>query len=139
MSLLSVRQQVGRLGMTPGHIVLAADPLTPPAQIEGAELDGTGTSAEAVQSAKPAVLGELERILALLPTNERRVVELRFREGRTIKQIARALRVSDAAAKVLQYQAVQRADAVGAARQTYLSRRPERLESVARQQELVVK
>jgi hypothetical protein len=66
-------------------------------------------------------------------------MELRFREGRTIKQIARALRVSDAAAKVLQYQAVQRADAVGAARQTYLSRRPERLESVARQQELVVK
>jgi RNA polymerase sigma-70 factor (ECF subfamily) len=102
-------------------------------------LDGTETSAEAVQSAKPAVLGELERILALLPTNERRVVELRFREGRTIKQIARALRVSDAAAKVLQYQAVQRAAAVGAARQTYLSRRSERLESVARQQELVVK
>jgi DNA-directed RNA polymerase specialized sigma24 family protein len=125
--------------MVPGHIVLAADPLTPPAQIERAVLDGTETSAEAVQSAKPAVLGELERILALLPTNERRVVELRFREGRTIKQIARALRVSDAAAKVLQYQAVQRADAVGAARQTYLSRRPERLESVARQQELVVK
>jgi RNA polymerase sigma factor (sigma-70 family) len=60
----------------------------------------------------PALLGELERVLALLPPNYRRVLELRFYEGRTIRETARAMGVSEANAKVLQYRAVKRAVAV---------------------------
>lgn len=60
----------------------------------------------------PVLLGELERVLALLPPNYRRVLELRFYEGRTIKETAHAMHVSEANAKVLQYRAVKRAAAL---------------------------
>ncbi|MGI8550799.1 MAG: RNA polymerase sigma factor [Dehalococcoidia bacterium] len=59
----------------------------------------------------PSLAGELERILAILPPNYRRVLELRFYEGRTIKETARAMHVTEANAKVLQYRAVKRAAA----------------------------
>jgi RNA polymerase sigma-70 factor (ECF subfamily) len=61
--------------------------------------------------ATPALVAELERILALLPPNYRRVLELRFYEGRSIKETARIMNVSVANAKVLQYRAIQRAAA----------------------------
>ena len=69
---------------------------------------------EADDATLPSLLtlvGELERILALLPPNYRRVLELRFYEGCSIKETAQAMNVSEANAKVLQYRAVQRAAA----------------------------
>lgn len=59
----------------------------------------------------PTLVGELERVLALLPPNYRRVLELRFYEGRTIRETALAMNVSEGNAKVLQYRAIQRAAA----------------------------
>jgi DNA-directed RNA polymerase specialized sigma24 family protein len=55
----------------------------------------------------PSPRSELERILALLPPDHRRVLHLRFHEGYTIKETARAMQLSEANARVLQYQAVQ--------------------------------
>ena len=66
----------------------------------------------AAQPWLPLPRRELERILALLPPNHRRVLQLRFQEGCTIKETARAMQVSEANAKVLQYQAVQGAAAL---------------------------
>ncbi len=66
-------------------------------------------SEELVIPTLPTLVGELERILALLPPNYRRVLELRFYEGCTIKQTARAMNVSEGNAKVLQYRAIHRA------------------------------
>jgi len=54
----------------------------------------------------PSPRSDLERILALLPPDHRRVLQLRFHEGCTIKDTARAMHVSVANAKALQYQAV---------------------------------
>lgn len=72
---------------------------------------GSPSSSRTAMGAAPPPLpsprSELERILALLPPNHRRVLQLRFHEGYTIEEIARAMRVSEANAKVLQYQAVQ--------------------------------
>lgn len=66
---------------------------------------------EAELPSLPSLLGELERVLALLPPNYRRVLELRFYQGCTIRETARAMNVSEANAKVLQYRAVKRAAA----------------------------
>lgn len=63
-------------------------------------------------SSLEALVGELERILGLLPPNYRRVLELRFYEGRSIKETARSMQVSEANAKVLQYRAIRRAAAL---------------------------
>ncbi|HEY8746189.1 MAG TPA: RNA polymerase sigma factor [Chloroflexota bacterium] len=68
-------------------------------------------SEEVVIPSLPTLVGELERILAFLPPNYRRVLELRFFEGHTIKETARAMHVSEGNAKVLQYRAIQRAAA----------------------------
>ncbi|HEV7213838.1 MAG TPA: RNA polymerase sigma factor [Chloroflexota bacterium] len=57
----------------------------------------------------PTLAGELERILGLLPPNYRRVLELRFYEGCSIRETARAMNVSEGNAKVLQYRAIHRA------------------------------
>jgi DNA-directed RNA polymerase specialized sigma24 family protein len=73
------------------------------------------SSREATGAARPSLpspRSELERILALLPPDHRRVLQLRFHEGCTIKETARAMQVSEANAKVLQYQAVQCAAAL---------------------------
>jgi RNA polymerase sigma-70 factor, ECF subfamily len=66
---------------------------------------------EAALPSPTSLLSELERVLALLPPNYRRVLELRFYQGCTIKETARAMNVSEANAKVLQYRAVKRAAA----------------------------
>ncbi|MGI8912295.1 MAG: RNA polymerase sigma factor [Chloroflexota bacterium] len=72
---------------------------------------GEESSDDAALQTLPSMLSELERILALLPPHYRRVLELRFYEGRTIKETARAMNVTEANAKVLQYRAVKRAAA----------------------------
>ena len=53
--------------------------------------------------------GELERVLGLLQPNYRRVLELRFFEGYSIKDTARAMGITESNAKVMQYRAIQRA------------------------------
>jgi RNA polymerase sigma factor (sigma-70 family) len=82
-------------------------PLDDDPEAYAVEEAGEGAALPALSS----LLGELERVLALLPPNYRRVLELRFYEGRTIKETARAMNVSEANAKVLQYRAVKRAAA----------------------------
>jgi RNA polymerase sigma factor (sigma-70 family) len=49
------------------------------------------------------------QILAALPDNYRRILELRFLEGCSVKESARALEVSVSNAKVLQYRALRMA------------------------------
>lgn len=71
------------------------------------EVEATGPSS--AEPEPPALAGELERILAVLPPNYRRVLEFRFFHGYSIKETARAMQVSEANAKVLQYRAIQRA------------------------------
>jgi RNA polymerase sigma factor (sigma-70 family) len=80
-----------------------------PLDEEPAALHVEAASAEAGIPSLPALAGELERILALLPPNYRRVLELRFYEGCSIKETARAMNVSEGNAKVLQYRAIHRA------------------------------
>ena len=50
-----------------------------------------------------------QRILAALPDHYRRILELRFLEGYSIKESARALTISVSNAKVLQYRALRMA------------------------------
>ncbi len=57
----------------------------------------------------------LPALLARLPENYRRVLELRFLEGRSVHETAAALRLSPGNVKVLQYRAVQRAAELGLA------------------------
>ena len=54
------------------------------------------------------------RILALLPDRSRRILELRFLRGCSIKQAANEMGVSPGNAKVLQYRALRLAAEVGA-------------------------
>jgi len=53
------------------------------------------------------------RLLALLPEHYRRVLELRFLEGYSVRETARTLGISVASAKVLQYRALRRAAELG--------------------------
>jgi RNA polymerase sigma-70 factor (ECF subfamily) len=55
-----------------------------------------------------------DRILAALPPRHRRILELRFLEGCTIKEAARAMDVSVSNAKVLQHRALRAAARVSA-------------------------
>jgi RNA polymerase sigma-70 factor, ECF subfamily len=82
-----------------------------PIDEEPGALEVEGASDGAAADSLPTLLSELERILALLPPQYRRVLELRFYEGQTIKQTARAMNITEANAKVLQYRAIQRAAA----------------------------
>jgi RNA polymerase sigma-70 factor (ECF subfamily) len=52
---------------------------------------------------------QTQRILATLPDHYRRILELRFLEGYSIKESARALTISVSNAKVLQYRALRMA------------------------------
>ena len=52
---------------------------------------------------------QIQRILAALPDHYRRILELRFLEGYSIKESARALTISVSNAKVLQYRALRMA------------------------------
>ncbi len=77
-------------------------------------------------AAGPIVLGTLQdadidlavervhAVLALLPENYRRVLELRFLQGCSLKETAAALRITEANAKVIQHRAIQKALKVGA-------------------------
>jgi RNA polymerase sigma-70 factor (ECF subfamily) len=57
------------------------------------------TTAEQVQ--------QVQRVLAALPDNYRRILELRFLQGRSIKESATQMGVSVANAKVLQHRALR--------------------------------
>jgi RNA polymerase sigma-70 factor, ECF subfamily len=52
---------------------------------------------------------QIRRILATMPDHYRRILELRFLEGYSIKESARALSISVSNAKVLQYRALRTA------------------------------
>ena len=60
----------------------------------------------------------LATLLARLPDNYRRVLELRFLEGYTVRETATALGLSVGNVKVLQYRAIQRAAQLGLAAET---------------------
>lgn len=57
----------------------------------------------------PAQRAWLERILGALPDHYRRVLELRFLEGCSVAETARAMGISENYAKVLQYRALKKA------------------------------
>jgi RNA polymerase sigma-70 factor, ECF subfamily len=57
--------------------------------------------------------GRAGRILALLPDRSRRILELRFLRGCSIKEAAREMGVSSGNAKILQYRALRLAAEVG--------------------------
>jgi len=75
---------------------------------------GEATGPPATETLK----ADLERVLGLLPPNYRRVIELRFYDGCSIKETARAMEVTIANAKVLQYRAIQRAAALARGERT---------------------
>ena len=56
-----------------------------------------------------ATAHQVQRLLAALPDNYRRILELRFLQGRSVKESARQMGVSVANAKVLQHRALRRA------------------------------
>jgi RNA polymerase sigma-70 factor (ECF subfamily) len=58
--------------------------------------------AESEQSAR------LFRLVEKLPADQRRVIEMRFAEGKTIAEIARELKRSDGAVKQLQFRGIER-------------------------------
>lgn len=61
----------------------------------------------------PAV-EKVRNVLALLPENYRRVLELRFLQGCSLRETASAMRITEANAKVIQHRAIQKALKVGA-------------------------
>jgi RNA polymerase sigma-70 factor (ECF subfamily) len=82
---------------------------SPQAEIE---VESIGQPFELTGSADDS--GRAGRILALLPDRSRRVLELRFLRGCSIKEAARELGVSPGNAKILQYRALRLAAEVGA-------------------------
>jgi RNA polymerase sigma-70 factor (ECF subfamily) len=66
-------------------------------------------------TAEPQRTVRLPELLARLPENYRRVLELRFLEGCSVRETAAALGLSPGNVKVLQYRAVQRAAELGLA------------------------
>ena len=57
-------------------------------------------------------LRKVRRVLASLPDNYRRILDLRFLQGRSINESANQMGVSVANAKVLQHRALRRAAAL---------------------------
>jgi RNA polymerase sigma factor (sigma-70 family) len=66
-----------------------------------------------VEEFEPAV-EKVRAVLALLPENYRRVLELRFLHGCSLKETAAAMQITEANAKVIQHRAIQKAMKVGA-------------------------
>ena len=66
-----------------------------------------------VEEAEPAI-EKARAVLALLPENYRRVLELRFLHGCSLKETAAAMQITEANAKVIQHRAIQKAMKVGA-------------------------
>lgn len=58
---------------------------------------------------------KVHAVLNMLPANYRRVLELRFLQGCSLKETAAAMQVTEANAKVLQHRALQKAVKLGAA------------------------
>lgn len=77
---------------------LAAEPIV----LGGGDVDEVAPAAEKVQA-----------VLALLPENYRRVLELRFLQGCSLKETAAAMAITEANAKVLQHRALHKAVKVG--------------------------
>ena len=67
------------------------------------------TATAAAEQAPPASPGRTRAILAALPANYRRILELRFLDSCSVQEAAAALGVSTANAKVLQHRALRRA------------------------------
>ncbi len=82
---------------TPLH--LAAEPLRP------------GIAEEEEMDAAAARVGT---VLGMLPDNYRRVLELRFLKGYSLRETALAMGITDGNAKVLQHRALRKAVSVGA-------------------------
>lgn len=61
----------------------------------------------------PAV-EKVRNVLSLLPENYRRVLELRFLQGCSLRETAAAMQITEANAKVIQHRAIQKALKVGA-------------------------
>jgi RNA polymerase sigma factor (sigma-70 family) len=59
-------------------------------------------------------LPRIRRILAMLPANYRRVLELRFLEQRSVREAAAAMGLSQGNVRVLQHRALRRAAELGA-------------------------
>lgn len=62
---------------------------------------------------EPAV-EKVRAVLSLLPENYRRVLELRFLQGCSLRETAAAMRITESNAKVIQHRAIQKALKVGA-------------------------
>jgi RNA polymerase sigma-70 factor (ECF subfamily) len=62
---------------------------------------------------EPAV-EKVRAVLSLLPENYRRVLELRFLQGCSLRETAAAMSVTESNAKVIQHRAIQKALKVGA-------------------------
>ena len=75
------------------------------------EVDNIGQPIDLTSSADES--GRAGRILALLPDRSRRILELRFLRGCSIKEAARDMGVSPGNAKILQYRALRLAAEVG--------------------------
>lgn len=75
------------------------------------EVDNIGGSFDTTPSTDRA--GRAGRILALLPDRSRRILELRFLRGFSIKEAAKEMGVSPGNAKVLQFRALRLASEVG--------------------------
>jgi RNA polymerase sigma-70 factor (ECF subfamily) len=67
---------------------------------------------EVVQAVNSATAQQVRRVLASLPDNYRRILDLRFLQGRSINESATQMGVSVANAKVLQHRALRRAAAL---------------------------
>jgi RNA polymerase sigma-70 factor (ECF subfamily) len=66
-----------------------------------------------IESARADPLPRIRRILAMLPANYRRILELRFLEQRAVRDAAAVMGVSPANARVLQHRALRRAAELG--------------------------
>ena len=77
--------------------------------LEVTTLDDEHTATAAAEQAPPAPPGRTRAILAALPANYRRILELRFLDSCSVQEAAAALGVSTANAKVLQHRALRRA------------------------------
>jgi RNA polymerase sigma-70 factor, ECF subfamily len=64
--------------------------------------DSTRANPEEIESR-----ARLFRLVATLPGDQRRVIEMRFAEGKSIAEIAREIRRTDGAVKQLQFRAIQ--------------------------------
>ena len=74
-----------------------------------AELSDDTSSAPAQSNENPQALWHVERILQTLPVTYRRVLELRFLRGYSIRETALELGLSQANVRVMQFRALNRA------------------------------